>query len=73
MARNYNTDRNGYSFSEETKRLVWNKSQTVPGYDSNKIRKDHCDAWINMEKQLKMEMVGKLTILNLFQKVVVIN
>jgi len=50
MARNYNTDRNGYSFSEETKRLVWNKSQTVPGYDSNKIRKDHCDAWINWDK-----------------------
>ncbi|MDP2721158.1 MAG: HNH endonuclease signature motif containing protein [Bacteroidales bacterium] len=49
MARNPNTDRNGNSFPEETRRAIWNKAQNVPGYDSNKTRKDHCGAWIKWD------------------------
>lgn len=50
MPRTYNTDRNGGSFSEETKRAVWNKATTVPNYDSTKTRKDRCSAWIEWRK-----------------------
>jgi hypothetical protein len=46
MARHNNTDRNGNSFSEETKKAVWNKAQIVSGYDSTRTRKDACGAWI---------------------------
>ncbi len=48
MTRNRN--RYGNSFSEETKKAVWNKAQIIAGYDSNKIRKDHCGAWIHWDK-----------------------
>ena len=50
MARQNNSDRSGNSFSEETKRAVWNKAQIVSGYDSANIRKDLCGAWINWDK-----------------------
>jgi len=50
MARQNNSDRSGNSFSEETKRAVWNKAQIVSGYDSTKTRKDLCGAWINWDK-----------------------
>ena len=50
MARQNNSDRSGNSFSEETKRAVWNKAQIVSGYDSANIRKDLCGAWINWNK-----------------------
>lgn len=49
MSRKNNTDRNGSSFSEQTKLAVWNKAQIVIGYDSSKTRKDHCNAWIKWE------------------------
>jgi 5-methylcytosine-specific restriction endonuclease McrA len=44
MARKPNTDRNGNSFSEQTKLAVWNKAQIVPGTN---LRKDTCGAWID--------------------------
>ncbi|MBA4409712.1 MAG: HNH endonuclease [Odoribacter sp.] len=47
MTRNYNSDRNGSSFSDQTKLAVWNKAQTVYGNDPNIKRKDHCGAWID--------------------------
>lgn len=47
MPRNYNTDKNGNSFPESTKKAVWEKAQIVQGYDPSKVRKDHCGAWIN--------------------------
>lgn len=50
MARKNNTDRNGSSFSEETKLAVWNKAQIVTGTDSTKRRKDRCGAWINWDQ-----------------------
>ncbi len=46
MARQRNTDRNGYQFSEQTKISVWNKGQIVPGVDASQKRKDRCGAWI---------------------------
>lgn len=49
MARKNNTDRNGSSFSEQTKLAVWNKAQIASGYDSSKTRKDHCNAWIKWD------------------------
>ena len=33
-------------FSEEDIQKVWNKGATVSGYDSEKFRKDKCDAWM---------------------------
>lgn len=50
MMRNRNTNSHGNSFSEETKKAVWNKAQIIPGYDSNKTRKDHCGAWIKWDQ-----------------------
>jgi len=47
MIRKHNTDRSGNSFSEATKRNVWNKAMEVQGYDSAITRKDICGAWIN--------------------------
>lgn len=39
MSRKNNTDRNGSSFSEQTKLAVWNKAQIVSGYDSSRTKK----------------------------------
>lgn len=50
MARVHNTDRNGRSFSEETKRAVWNKAQIVQGNHPDQVRKDRCGAWIHWDK-----------------------
>ncbi len=50
MARNHNTDRNGNSWSENTKKTVWNKGVILPGEDSSKVRKDTCGAWIQWDK-----------------------
>lgn len=47
MARNHNSDRNGNSFSVQTKLSVWNKALIVPGNDPNIRRKDRCGAWID--------------------------
>jgi hypothetical protein len=50
MPRQNSTDLGGNSFSEETKRIVWNKAQIVSGHDSTKTRKDLCGSWINWDK-----------------------
>ena len=50
MARKHNTDRNGNSWTDETKKAVWNKAEIVPGIDSSQKRKDHCGAWIEWSK-----------------------
>lgn len=50
MSRKHNTNRNGNSFSEQTRKDVWNKAQAVPGYNSAQTRKDHCGAWIDWDK-----------------------
>lgn len=42
MARNHNTDRNGNSWSEETKLAVWQKGNIVWGESSDIWRKDKC-------------------------------
>jgi hypothetical protein len=42
MARTYNTDRNGGSWSEETKKAVWNKGRIIPDYSSLIWRWDKC-------------------------------
>ena len=42
MARNYNTDKNGSSWSEPTKLAVWKKGTSIDGYDSNIWRRDKC-------------------------------
>ena len=47
MARNFNSDRNGSGFSEETKRQVWNKAQIVADFDPSIRRKDLCNAYID--------------------------
>ena len=46
MARNFSSDRNGNSFSDQIKLAVWNKAQIVSGNDPKLKRKDHCGAWI---------------------------
>lgn len=42
MTRQQNTDRNGQSWSEQTKRTVFNKGTEITGYDSSKWRRDRC-------------------------------
>lgn len=34
------------NFSEDTVQKVWEKADTVPGYDAQEWRKDQCKAWI---------------------------
>lgn len=50
MVRGYNSDRGGAPFSEQIKQTIWNKAQIVAHYDSSKIRKDGCGAWIEWSK-----------------------
>ena len=38
------------NWTEEEKRKIWNKGFVVPGYDSEKIRKDQCGAFIEWDK-----------------------
>jgi len=38
------------SFSDEIKRIVWQKARTEPGYDKDLFRKDACGAWIMWNK-----------------------
>ncbi len=49
MHRKHNTDRNGSSFSEATKRAVWNKAKIVAGVNPKSRRKDKCGAWIDWD------------------------
>lgn len=37
------------TITEQLKKEVWAKAQTVTGYDSSKWRKDQCGAWIGWE------------------------
>ncbi len=46
MARNFNTDRSGNSFSVATKILVWIKGETNSEYDPKYFRRDACGALI---------------------------
>lgn len=50
MARQTSTDRSGNSFSEETKRVIWNKAKIVTGQDPTITRKDLCGALISWDK-----------------------
>ena len=50
MTRKHNTDRNGSNWSEQTKKNVWSKATIVDGFDSTKMRKDNCGAWIEFDK-----------------------
>ena len=36
--------------TEELRKQVWEKGQIVEGYDSTKVRKDSCGAWIVFDK-----------------------
>lgn len=42
MSRNHNTDRNGSSWSEETKQSVWNKGREIPNFSKEIWRWDKC-------------------------------
>lgn len=42
MKRQFNTDLNGEPFSEEIKRIVWQKGSSLLNYDPNKLRRDRC-------------------------------
>lgn len=44
--RNYNTTLKGSGFDYATIEAVWNKGKVVLGYDSTKVRKDSCGAWM---------------------------
>ena len=37
------------AFSEDQKRQTWEKAQSAPGQDPNKVRKDICGAWIRWD------------------------
>ncbi len=50
MNRNYNSSLNGYSFSDSTKRLVWNKATIIPGVKPDYRRLDKCGAVIQWDK-----------------------
>jgi len=47
MARQRNTNRNGVSFDDATKRAVWNKGSIALGYQPNDFRRDACGALIS--------------------------
>lgn len=42
MARRHNTDRSGNSWSDTTKRSVWNKGRIIPEYSPDIWRWDKC-------------------------------
>jgi 5-methylcytosine-specific restriction endonuclease McrA len=42
MARRQNTDRSGNSWTDTTKRAVWNKGRIIPDYSSDVWRWDTC-------------------------------
>jgi hypothetical protein len=50
MKRNFGTDRNGVSFSDETKLYIWNKARIIPDKDSKIYRKDICGSTIKWDK-----------------------
>jgi len=37
-------------YSEDIIEAVWKKGKIVPGYNSSKVRKDQCGAWIKRDK-----------------------
>lgn len=50
MPRNYNTDRNGASFSSITIYEVWEKAAIIPGVSPTQRRKDSCGAIIDFNQ-----------------------
>lgn len=42
MVRKHNTDRNGASWTESTKKSVWQKGQPIPDYPQEIWRRDKC-------------------------------
>jgi hypothetical protein len=46
MLRLSGTTTSGRSFDALTILFVWNKAQSVPGFDASIYRKDSCGAWI---------------------------
>lgn len=42
MARKHNTNKDGGSWTEATKKLVWNKGVSIPGYSQDEWRRDKC-------------------------------
>lgn len=42
MPRTFNTNKDGGSWSEETKKAVWKKASPIPDLDSNIWRRDKC-------------------------------
>lgn len=42
MSRKHNTDRNGGSWSEQTKLEVWRKGRIIPNFSENTWRWDKC-------------------------------
>lgn len=42
MARQHNTDRNGWQWSEQTKKTVWQKGGEIPNFSPDIWRWDKC-------------------------------
>lgn len=42
MTRQPNTDKSGNAWTEQTKKLIWDKGTTIEGYFANIYRKDKC-------------------------------
>ena len=42
MARQQNTDRNGFAWSEPTKRAVWQRGSMIPEFSPDVWRRDKC-------------------------------
>lgn len=42
MARKHNTDRNGNSWTEQTKKAVWGKGSEIENYPADTWRRDKC-------------------------------
>lgn len=58
MARNFSTNSQGRTFSQDEVEAVWEKGTVVPGNDSNNLRKDDCGAWIQKSQYGKTEQNG---------------
>ncbi len=44
--RNFNINKNGQKFDQQTINQVWNKGKTVPSYDPSLLRQDACGQYI---------------------------
>ena len=57
MPRNPSTTVSGRGFTQATIDAVWNKAQVAAGYDSAKVRKDRCGAWITKTEHAEGSVV----------------